>query len=350
MNNPFIYTFCKKNKYIIDKRNGYNYLSLAYAIAPFINAVVRSGTMEEKKLVFDSMLLEYAFEDTESSKRGHKGELVPLYEEAVTVAERVKRRQTKLQDESLKIIDEKIKSQQLDKNAIIVCLCEPDEVEGSIAGLVGNKIQSKYQHPTLVLRRTRYIDDPEDIYRGSARNYSLCPIENMKDLCTSTGDMLLAAGHQSAFGAAISESKIDDFIKKTNEFYKDVDFVPTYWVDYIWNSQTIDSKKVLDIADLNIYGQEIPESLVAVKDISLNSNIVTLMGLEKGHSTLKIDLGNGVSAIKFKSSEEEWEKFCDDSKTLTIVAKPNKNEWNGNISAQLIVEDYELAEQEEWIF
>ena len=28
MNNPFIYTFCKKNKYIIDKRNGYNYLYL----------------------------------------------------------------------------------------------------------------------------------------------------------------------------------------------------------------------------------------------------------------------------------------------------------------------------------
>lgn len=75
------------------------------------------------------------------------------------------------------------------------------------------------------------------------------------------------------------------------------------------------------------------------------------MGLEKGHPTLKIDLGNGVSAIKFKSSEEEWEKFCDSNKTLTFVAKCNRNEWNGNVSPQLIVEDYELIDQEEeWVF
>ena len=350
MNNPFIYTFCKKNKYIIDKRNGYNYLSLAYAIAPFINAVIRSGTMEEKKLVFDSMLLEYAFEDIESSKRGHKGELVPVYEEAVTVAERVKRRQTKLQNESMELLESKIEEENLLDNAIILCLCKPGEVEKNIAGLCANKLQAKYQKPAAILTYSKTVNDDEPYYRGSMRNYSLSPIQNLKDELEKTEEIEFCAGHSSAAGLGIALANVDKFLEKFNEQYKDVDQTPTYWVDYIWNSRTIDSKKILDIADLNIYGQEIPESLVVVKDISLSSNLVSLMGLEKGHPTLKIDLGNGVSAIKFKSSEEEWEKFCDDSKTLTIVAKPNKNEWNGNISAQLIVEDYELTEQEEWIF
>lgn len=345
--NPFMYSMCRKNDYSIQKMNGINYYSLAFYLVPFINATIRSGTMEEKKFIFDSLLLEYSFDNVESSKRGEKGKLVPRYEEAVTVAERVKRRQTKLQDESMELLEKKIEEEKLLDNAIILCLCEPNEVEASIAGLVGNKIQAKYQHPTLVLRRTRQKDDAEDIYRGSARNYSLCPIENMKSLCESTGDMLLAAGHEGAWGAAIAKSKLQEFIEKTNELYKDVVFIPAYWVDYIWNSRTIDSNKILDIAELNIYGQEIPESLVAVKDICLQPSMVTLMGLEKGHPTLKIQVGD-ISFIKFKSSQEEYEQFCEENMILTCVCKPNKNEWNGNVNPQLIIEDFEL--REEWVF
>ena len=349
--NPFIFSMAKKNDYSIQKMNGINYYSMAFYVVPFVNAVVRSGTLEEKNIVFKSMLIQYAFEDVESSKRGHKGELVPLYEEAVTVAERVKRRQTKLQNESMDLLRKKIEEENLLDNAIILLLCKPGDVEKNIAGLVANKIQAEYQKPAAILIYSKTIDDDEAYYRGSMRNYSLSPIENLKNELEKTGEIEFCAGHASAAGLGIAESHIESFLKKFNEQYKDVDQTPTYWVDYVWSGRTIDSKKILDIASLNIYGQEIPESLVVVKDIRLNSNAVTLMGLEKGHPTLKIDLGNGVSAIKFKSSEEEWEKFCDDSKTLTIVAKCNKNEWNGNISAQLIVEDYELTEQEEeWIF
>lgn len=345
--NPFFYSMIKKNDYILQKRNGLNYLSIAFGVIPFVNAVTRSGTPEENRKVFDGFYLETAFEDVESSKRGESGKLVPAYEEAITIAERVKRRQTKLQDESLGLIEPRIKEKQLDDNAVIVCLCEPQEVESGICGLLANKIQAKYQHPTLVLRKTKQVGDNENVYRGSARNYSLCPIEDMKNLLWSTGDMELAAGHSGAFGAAITESKIEDFIRDTNELYKDVDFTPTYWVDYIWNSRTIDGNKILDIAELNIYGQEIPESLVAVEDIYLRPEMVTLMGLEKGHPTIKIQIGN-ISLIKFKASEELYEEMCGDNMILTCVCKCNKNEWNGNVNPQLIIEDFEL--REEWVF
>ena len=345
--NPFFYTMTRKNDYILQKRNGLNYLSIAFGVIPFVNAVTRSGTPEENRKVFDGFYLETAFEDVESSKRGESRKLVPAYEEAITIAERVKRRQTKLQDESLELIEPRIKEEQLDNNAIIVCLCEPEEIEPSLCGLLANKIQAKYQHPTLVLRRTRKLGDTEDVYRGSARNYSLCPVENMKDICAGTGDMLLAAGHQGAWGAAISESKLQDFIQDTNELYKDVDFTPTYWVDYIWNSRTLDGNRILDLAELDIYGQEISESLVVVKDISLNPSMITLMGLEKGHPTIKIQIGD-VSLIKFSASEELYEEMCEENMVLTCVCKPNKNEWNGNVSPQLIIEDFDL--REEWIF
>ena len=344
--NPFFFSMAKKNDYSIQKMNGINYYSMAFYVVPFINAVVRSGTMEEKKTVFDSMLLEYAFEDTESSKRGEKGVKVPLYEEAVTVAERVKRRQTKLQDESMELLENKIKEENLLDNAIILCLCEPGEVEKNISGLCANKIQAKYQKPAAILTYSKIINDDEPYYRGSMRNYSLSPIQNLKDELEKTGEIEFCAGHQGAAGLGIALSHVGSFLEKFNNQYSDIDQTPIYWVDYIWNSRTIDGNKILDIAELNIYGQEIPESLVAIEDVCLRPDMITLMSPDK-HPTLKIQVGD-ISVIKFKSSQEEYEQFCQDNIVLNAVCKCNKNEWQGNISPQLICEDFDL--REEWIF
>lgn len=347
VHNPFFATMARKNKFSIDKMNGINYYSVAFYVVPFINACVRSGTQEEKDIVFQSMLLSHAFDMVESSKRGEKGKFVYLYEEAVTVAERVKRRQTKLQDESMSILEKKIEDEYLTDHAIITCICDPDEVERNIAGLTANKIQAKYQHPTLVLIRSKEIDDKEVVYRGSARNYSMCENQDMREMCLASGEMMLAQGHSNAFGSSIAASHLDAFIKKTDELYSGIDFTPSYFVDYIWNQNTIDPEKILSIGALNIYGQEIPESKVAIEDIPLSENNVTLMGLAKGHPTLKIQVGD-VSIMKFKSSEEEYESFIQPNTYLTLVGKSAINEWNGNISPQIIIDDFELKQM--WRF
>lgn len=345
--NPFFAAMARKNKFSIDKMNGINYYSVAFYVVPFVNACVRSGTMGEKDIVFRSMLTPYAFEKVESSKRGEKGKLVYLYEEAVTVAERVKRRQTNLQDASMAILQKKIEDEHLTDHAIIACVCEPDEVERNIAGLLANKVQAMYQRPTLVLIKSKDIDDTEIVYRGSARNYSMCENQDMKAACLASGEMLMMQGHANAAGAAIASSHFDAFVQKTDELYAGIDFTPSYAVDYIWNSNTIDPQRILDIGRLGIYGQEIPESKVAVENIPLSESNVTLMGLAKGHPTIKIQVGN-VSIMKFKSSEEEYERFTQPNTYLTLVGKCSINEWNGNVSPQIIIDDFEL--KQEWRF
>ena len=231
--NPFFYYMCEKNKFSIDKMGGINYMSMAFYVTPFINAIVRSGTMEEKDLIFKSMLKFYAFERIESGKRGHKGELVPRVEEAVRICTNVKARQTKLQDAAMDLLESRIKDQHLLDNGIIILLCEPGEVEKNLAGLVANKIQAKYQHPCLVLTKSKTKDDKEYYYRGSARNYSLSEIEDMRQLCENTGDVEYAQGHSSAFGCSIPESRLNDFIEKTNAIYSEAAQEPVYWVDFI---------------------------------------------------------------------------------------------------------------------
>ena len=324
IHNPFFYYMCEKNKFSIDKMGGINYMSMAFYVTPFINAIIRSGTMEEKDLIFKSMLKFYAFDKIESGKRGHKGELVPRVEEAVRIAANVKARQTKLQDAAMDLLEQRIRSERLTENGIIICCCEPGEVEKNLAGLVANKIQAKYQHPCLVLTKSKGKDDREYYYRGSARNYSMSEIEDMRQLCENTGDVEYAQGHSSAFGISIPESKLDDFIQKTNSIYSEAAQEPVYWVDFEWFNKDIDSQKILMIAqNKSTWGQGLPEPYVAIKDIPLTS--VQLLSPDK-HPTLKIHLSNGVDIMKFKSSQEEFEQFTRPNMYLTAVCRCSRNE------------------------
>ena len=343
--NPFLFELCKKHEYTLQKRGGINYLSMAFAAVPFLNAICRTGTMEDKHMVFQAMLTRFAFDKVPSSKRGDNGVEVYRYQEAVTVADRIKRNQDKLVQEAMSIFDERIEEEHLTDNAIILLTCEPDEVEASVAGLIANKVQAKYQHPCLVLRRTRLPGDKEDVYRGSGRNYSHCPIENMKDMCEKTGLTVFQAGHNSAFGCGIAASKIEAFTKAANELYKDVDFTPTYWVDYIWQADKVNTDAVLEIADLTIWGQEMPESMIAVEDIPIDENNVVLLSPDK-HPTIKITYG-GIEYIKFGSSQEELESMLEGN-MLTVVGTCGKNIWMDKITPQIKIEDYEVSE--EWIF
>lgn len=346
--NPFFYYMCEKNKFSIDKMGGINYMSIAFYVTPFINAIVRSGTMEEKDLIFKSFLQMYAFEKIESGKRGHKGELVPRVEEAVRIATNVKARQTKLQDQSMALLESRIRDNNLQDDAIIVLTCEPGEVEKNIAGLVANKIQAKYQHPTLVLTKSQTIEDKEPFYRGSARNYSMSENQDLRATCLETDLVEYAQGHANAFGVSIAESNIDSFIEQTNTLYADIPHEPVYWVDFIWLKNQVDPGIILDIAKhKDLWGQNIPEPYICLKDIPLNVGNVQLLAADR-NPTIKIHLDCGVDIMKFKSSQEEYELLTEPNTYITLIGKTNINEWNGRVTAQIMCEDYEL--KQEWVF
>lgn len=85
-------------------------MGAAFYIVPFINSMVRSGTLEEKELLFKSMLKYKAFEEILSTKRGHRqGETERVVDQALRVATNVKNRQTREQDKSLATIEQKLK-------------------------------------------------------------------------------------------------------------------------------------------------------------------------------------------------------------------------------------------------
>jgi len=342
--NPFIYNMAEKNSYTLG--NKITPIGAAFYIVPFVNSMVRSGTLEEKELLFKSMLKSEAFKEILSNKRGHKlGEMEKLVDQALRTATNVKNRQTRAQDAGMELVENQIEEKDMMKHKVLIFLLQPGQIDPNIAGLIANKIMAKYQRPVLMLTAR------DGMYQGSARGYSKSGIENFKDICQDTGLVEYAEGHQNAFGLGIKPENIDRFIKLTDEALKDMESEPLYYVDYIFKGVDVKPETILDIANLSdLWGQDIDESLICVENLKVAKEMLTLMSPDK-KPTLKITLPNKISFIKFGSSQEEYEKLLSEGYVeLNIIGRCNANEWMGRITPQILIEDYEIIGQSKYNF
>lgn len=158
--------------------------------------------------------------------------------------------------------------------------------------------------------------------------------------------------HPNAFGLKLYEQDVEDFIAKTDEMLKDMSDEAIYYVDYIFEGQNCSPQVILDIADMSDYwGTELDEALVAVNKLKVTKDMVDIY--RKTTNTIKISLNNGVSIMKFDADEELCDKLTTNNTgyiELDIVGKCNKNEWNGNITPQIFVEDYNIIDSSKYYF
>ena len=342
--NPYIYEMWQKNKFKLGEH--ITSIDAAFYIVPMVNAVQRSGTIEEKELLFKSMLKYEAFEVIPSTKRGCKGQTERLVEQAVRMSTNVKNRQTRAQDAGLEFLENMIADRGLLEHKVLLFLLEPGKVDKNIAGLIANKISAKYQRPSCMLTKVG------DVYQGSARGYEMSGVTNFKDICDETGCVNWTAGHQNAFGISINADKIEEFLEKTDIALANMASEPVYYVDYIYNGADVNPQDILAISNLSdLWGKDMDEAMVAVKDIKISKELVVVY--RKTSNTLKITLPNKVSLMKFNATDEECEMLENQTGAyiqMDIVGKCHKNEWMGNVSPQIFIEDYEITGYGKYLF
>ena len=359
--NPFFDAMVEKNSYSM--KNKVTPMGVAFYVAPYVNAIVRSGTQEEKEIVFKAMLNFKAFEKIPSNKRGHRpGEMEQVYVQAVRTVTNVKNRQTRAQDAGITFLEQKIKEENLLKHKVLLFLLTPGQIDKNIAGLVANKLMSKYQRPCCILTRVEE-ENGRVSYQGSARGCDAVGVTEFKDICEKTNCIMYAEGHQGAFGLGIYSHTIgaDDevagdliyqFLNKTDEILKDMPEEPIYYVDYIYNGAEVNPSHVLDIADLDyLWGKDVDEPYVAIKNLKISKDMITLMS-PNNKPTLKITLPNKISLIKFGSNEDEFNTLYpgEGYVELNIIGRCNKNTWNGYVYPQIYIEDYEVIDRAKYIF
>lgn len=347
--NPFFQAMCERNDYQLTLEGPqYNPIGISFYVTPYINAMVRSGTQEQKEILFKAMLEHEATQLIPSTKRGEKGMQEMVVTQAVRTCFNVKKKQDDAKKESLgeieKIIEEK---KLLDNKVLVIPLEQP--IEKNLVGLVANQFMGKYGKPTIVLNK--YENEEGNWWSGSARNVPNTPLASLREFVDNFPATEFAEGHASAFGCMFHESALTDFITYCNIGLKDIDFSPIYKVDFIYNAKdnSFDlNQEILDVHNLyTLWGQGFPEVRVAITNIKVNKSNTTLMAADR-NPTLKIKLPNGLELIKFGFSLEEFNNLVPANENManyiTVVGKCGKNEFNGKINGQIKMEDYEINE------
>lgn len=348
--NPYFDGMVKKNAYQL--KNGVTPFGIAFYIAPYVNATIRVGTQDEKLMLFESMLDYRGYELIPSTKRGCKGQSETRVEQACRNCTNIKNRQTKARDESLNTIEHIIEEQNLLSNKILVVrLDNGDNVDRNLTGLIANQLMAKYQRPVLLLSRVVH-EDGVVAWEGSGRGYDKSKFKDLRKFLNDSQLVEYAQGHANALGVGILDSNFEHFISYVNEVLADFDFTPCYNVDFIWNSDDFRGSDIIDLAELKpIWGQGVEEPLICLEHIKVHKGNLTLMSPDR-NPALKITLPNGTSLIKFKASNEEYESLYSElgCVTINVVGKSERNIWNGNISPQIIIEDYEIVGNTQYYF
>lgn len=364
--NPFIKTMWKKNEFKLGPR--ISSMGAAFYIAPFVNAMCRSGFPEEKEILFQSLLNFKAYEEIPSTKRGCKGQMEQVVEQAVRTCTNVKNRQSKAVDAGLEKIEAKIENENLLADKALIITLDVGEVKPEIRGLVANKLMAKYQRPTCVLTKVMEIVNEEKMindcykvtysactsvsYQGSARGYAAGGCEDFRAVCLNTQIPMYATGHENAFGLGVEEESLADFKDSLNFLLQNTTTEPTYYVDYIFEDELVDQNVVLDIASLEpYYGQDMAESLVAIDCLNVHPEMVTIY--RKTNNTLKISLSSGVSVMMFNAPEALCTQLTTGNTSgvvMNIVGRCNRNEWMGMETGQIFIEDYEIVSSAKWGF
>ena len=326
---------------------------VSFYIAPGVNAITRVGTVEEKMMLFESMLEFRAYEQIPSTKRGCKGQTETRVEQACRNCTNIRNRQNKARDASLEIIERIIKEKNLLENQVLAIKLEgKNESNRNITGLIANQIMGRYQRPVLILNKTIHDEDPDNVYvtwDGSGRNANGTDLTNFQEFLQESGYFEFAEGHDNAFGVSIRDEHFASFIDYANKKLKDVDFSPKYSPDVIYFGDMVHGSEILKLADLShIWGQGVEEPIVVITDIKVDKNNLNLFG-----STLKISLpsSDGISLVKFKSSNEEYENLYSELGyvSINIVGRCSRNSgWDDK--PQIIVDDYEIVGRTAYYF
>ncbi|AQS11741.1 single-stranded-DNA-specific exonuclease RecJ [Clostridium saccharobutylicum] len=286
----------------------------------------------------------------DSAKKGLKLLLANEESEATALAKELVKLNEERKDMTMKGVEDAVEI--VESNGMIndkVFVIYIPHIHESLAGIIAGRIREKYNVPTLILTKS------ENGAKGSGRSieeYNMFEeLVKCKDLLDNFG------GHPMAAGFSLQEKNIDEFRRRLNEntILKDDDLLRKVTIDSVLPLDSIDYELIEDLERLEPFGKANSKPLFGEKNI----NVVKASILGKNRNVLKLKLkttyGKIIDAIYFSDIEEfeeiitekygreELQKLYDgvyNDVKLDIVFYPSINEYNGNISIQIVIQNY----------
>lgn len=341
-------------KYEDDMKLGFTLDSIGWIIAPKMNGLIRYGTPDEQNDLFRALCGEK--EDRAYQPRRPRGagknspkppiEIHSLQKTMARVCGNAKERQDKSVREYMKILDEAIQEQHLDRNSVIIIDATEIVDKKTVTGLVANKLAEKYHRPIVILRSRT-----DEKYGGSGRGYDKGKIDDFRTFLNET-NVFECAGHDNAFGVSLAKKDLSKAIELCNEKLKLDDLVTIHEVDYEVKAENLTSKAVMKVAEsYEVWGKGVPEPTFVITDIQIPAK--DIIGYGENNGFIKFNY-NGIDYIKKYCCKGEWEEMTlrdrnvlgENKKTLhmTIIGNFVLNEWEGQRYPQVKIKFFESEE------
>lgn len=293
--------------YMNEKLNKGNFLdpkAIGWSLMPKINALVRLGSVEDKKAVFN----------------GFVGNISK--EEALKIANRCYR----LQTAEVKRLAEELEP-TIDHNHKAI-ICFGNKEDASLLGLIANKFCGKYGKPTFLLRELN-----STTWTGSMRS----PIPLAEKINDS--GLAKAQGHQEACGITIKKANLERFEDWLDTL--DLSEKPDISVTACVSPEDIDVNLVKTIVENKIlWGKGVDAPTFYLRCSVSKDNVFIY---EKSTTTIKVQLGN-LACLKFFAKESDVEAFTenDSFEIEMIVSDCSVNEYMGTCTPQAVIQKYEI--------
>ncbi|HCZ1226240.1 TPA: single-stranded-DNA-specific exonuclease RecJ [Staphylococcus aureus] len=292
--------------------------TIGFIIGPRLNAV---GRLDDASLACELLMTddeeEAAFlaEQVEHFNRERKDIVATITEEAMAMAE-------------MKV-----------KNGDLFLLLAKENWHEGVLGIVASKIVETFALPTLILN----IDREQNHAKGSARSIDQV---SMFEILSAHQELIAKfGGHHMAAGMTMDIDNIESLAEGLNKWMKELSKTtsldPVKPVDVLLTENDITIKNIRDMNRLRPFGTDFSRPIFEMDDLSVSS--VKAIGQQKNH--LKLTLGeSNIAALFWQNGHLEPE--LQDEQPINILGSVQINEWNGNQSPQLIIQDIAMNEQQ----
>lgn len=278
---------------------------IAFQIAPRINS---AGRLEDASIALDFLLADSA------EKAYHQFELLS--------ALNTLRKETEAQNtaEAMALVNS-------DDSIIVVA---GEHWNEGVVGIVASRLVSHFQKPSIVLSIHNGIAKGSGRSIGNVDLYAL--IKSQEHLLAKFG------GHKMAAGLSMSSDAIEAFRLGINKAAKQIDpadFIPHNDIIGELEQDMINFQLLELLERFEPYGEGNPRPRFLIRDADVVA--VKLFGSDQSHSRVELRPSRisqkTLELIAFRRTLE-----CPENKKMSCSYTVNKNEWNGRVSIQLMVE------------
>ena len=220
-----------------------------------------------------------------------------------------------------------------------VTIVAGEEWHPGVIGIVASRLVEEFYKPTLV------ISIHDGVGKGSCRSVDGF---NIYDALKSCEDILLQfGGHAAAAGFSIDANRIDELRERLTKYCKEViteeEYIPVVAIDAELPVDDIDVDIIDRVSDLEPYGMANSTPVFAIMEATVQD--IMLMGQLKNHCKIIFETSNGtLDAIAW--NRPDLFKFIFVGTVVKVAFSLQKNEWQGMVSPQLMIQAIEPLTEE----